>query len=436
MNDPAANYKLRIDSGEMPGETAIFILFIYYSIDIQNIIYYTVNVKKGNSPDSLTSMNTCLAHARHTAVSDRLIVPGKDDNDMKNAKLFSILSISLILAGCSRPAPTNAATPSASAASTSAPVVSAEPSVSAEASATPEATIEASAEPESTAVSASPSASPSATPEASAPAEDATAASSEDTATVTDDGDDCGWISDPSMKDGGWCSLHPEWYGMPANSSNSNASASQPAATASYGSITFYNQLDGRWRNQKVGDATFGPHGCCPTALAMMLSRRGIAMTPPEVGWMLNSWGIFGNSANGFLGTRSDAWMQVADHYGWAWSELYTGDDLYNALAAGADVGLALNYGGAGHTVYVHGVDAYGNTTVYDGNSGGPYTKSVYTLMSQIYDPYTVGGAAVAVYEPGSVPAEVAASYDDTPVAEPGTIVCYNENGEQVTCDF
>ncbi len=366
---------------------------------------------------------------------------------IKNYALVTLLT-ALILAGCGHP--------SAATTSTSTPAVSAEPTVSAEASVTPEAsdtpeaTIEASAEPEATAeatVSPAPSASPSATPEAAAPAEDATAAAKKETATVTNDGDDCGWVEDWSMPDGGWCSYHPEWYGKQANSSNSNAaSASQPAATASYGSVTFYNQLDGRWRNQKVGDAVFGPHGCCPTALAMMLSRRGIAMTPPEVGWMLNSWGIFGNSANGFLGTRTDAWMQVADHYGWAWSELYTGDDLYNALASGADVGLALNYGGSGHTVYVHGVDAYGNTTVYDGNSSGPYTKSVYTLMTQIYDPYTVGGAAVAVYEPGSVPASVSYSEewtvadvtadDNLAVADPETIVCYNESGEQIACDF
>lgn len=352
--------------------------------------------------------------------------------------ILALISASVMFAGCGRPVavdttPTVSPQASASASAEATVEASAEPTVSATAEATAEAT-------------AIPSASPSATPEASAPAEDATAASSEDTATVTDDGDDCGWISDPSMKDGGWCSLHPGWYGMTADASNSNASAFQPAATASYGSITFYNQLDGRWRNQKVGDATFGPHGCCPTALAMMLSRRGIAMTPPEVGWMLNSWGIFGNAANGFLGTRSDAWMQVADHYGWAWSELYTGDDLYNALAAGADVGLALNYGNSGHTVYVHGVDAYGNTTVYDGNSSGPYTKSVYTLMSQIYDPYSVGGAAVAVYEPGSTPAAVSYSDDwavadvtaddNLAVADPGTIVCYDESGNQIACDF
>lgn len=356
------------------------------------------------------------------------------------ASILALISASAMIAGCGRPVAVDT-TPTAS------PVATAEASATPEAtaSASAAATVEATAEPTAEATVA-PSASPSATPEASAPAEDATAAAKEETATVTNNSDDCGWVEDWSMPDGGWCSYHPEWYGKTANESNSNASASQPAATASYGSVTFYNQLDGRWRNQKVGDATFGPHGCCPTALAMMLSRRGIAMTPPEVGWMLNSWGIFGNSANGFLGTRSDAWMQVADHYGWAWAELYTGDDLYNALAAGADVGLALNLGYAGHTVYVHGVDAYGNTTVYDGNSSGPYTKSVYTLMTQIYDPYSVGGAAVAIYEPGSTPAAVSYSDDwavadvtaddNLAVADPGTIVCYDESGNQIACDF
>lgn len=28
--------------------------------------------------------------------------------------------------------------------------------------------------------------------------------------------DDCGWISDPSFPDGGYCSYHPEWYGITA----------------------------------------------------------------------------------------------------------------------------------------------------------------------------------------------------------------------------
>lgn len=364
----------------------------------------------------------------------------------RNNFLIALAIVASLTAGCGRPVsvdttPTASPQASASASAEATVEATAEPTASATAEAT--AATQSATPSEATAeATATPSASSSATPEATASAEDATAASSEDTATVTNDGDDCGWIADPSMKDGGWCSYHPEWYGMAANgSSGSTASEFQPASTASYGSVTFYNQLDSRWRNQKVGDATFGPHGCCPTALAMMLSRRGIYMTPVDVGWMLNSWGIFGNSANGFLGTRSDAWMQVADHYGWAWAELYTGDDLYNALAAGADVGLALNLGGAGHTVYVHGVDAYGNTTVYDGNSSGPYTKSVYTLMNQIYDPYTVGGAAVAIYEPGtSAPAvsysDDVASGEDVPVAEPGTIVCYDESGNQIACDF
>ena len=370
-----------------------------------------------------------------------------------HTSILALIAASSMLTGCARKAaptaPVATLTPEPTVEATATPEASATPEATAEASATPEATTEATPEatvtPEAT-PSAAPEATvtPSATPEAEAPVEDATAASKEETATVTNDsGDDCGWVTDWNMADGGYCSLHPDWYGMPANNSGnscSNASASQAQPAQSYGTITFYNQLDGRWRNQQVGDATFGPHGCCPTALAMMLSRRGIYMTPPDVGWMLNSWGIFGNWANGYLGTRSDAWEQVADHYGWAWSLLYTGDDLYNALAAGADVGLALNLGYAGHTVYVHGVDAYGNTTVYDGNSSGPYKKSVYTLMSQVYDPYSVDGAAVAIYDyaatNGDSPVADVTADDDLAAADPGTIVCYNEDGEQIACDF
>ena len=351
-----------------------------------------------------------------------------------NKAITAMLTVIVMLAGCGHLAKnTETAVPSASAEPTATATV--EPT--ADATATLDATVEPSATPEATS-----------TPEVTiAPTPEATAqATAEPTAEVSQAAtdDDCGWISDPSMADGGWCSYHPEWYGMTTDKTQNQTSNQnqQPQATATCGQVTFYNQLDGRWRNAKVGDATFGPHGCCPTALAMMLSSRGIAMTPLDVAYLLNSWGIFGNSANGFLGTRSDAWPRIADYYGWQYSELYTADDLYNALAQGCDVGLALNYGGAGHTVYVRGVDAYGNTTVYDGNSSGPYTKSIYTLWGQIFDPYEIDGAAVAIAQPGaSAPASSGGSYapakgEDVPVAQPGEIVCYNENGEQIACNF
>ena len=127
-----------------------------------------------------------------------------------HTSILALIAASSMLAGCVRTtAPADAtATPSA----TITPEVTAEATPNA--TVTPEAT--PSATPEATAT-------PSATPEADAPAEDATAATNEDTATVTNDGDDCGWISDPSMADGGWCSLHPEWYGMPANGSGNSA---------------------------------------------------------------------------------------------------------------------------------------------------------------------------------------------------------------------
>lgn len=331
-----------------------------------------------------------------------------------SAVLCSVaMAASIALAGCGHPSQSNySLTPSPV---TPAAEITAEP----EATVSPEATIspqpttspEESEAPEATATpeasetpeeSVSP-AEPESTPEASAVPEtkdDVDEEYADNTvaavaAQATDNsGDDCGWVEDWSMADGGYCSLHPEWYGMapvaPAESYSAPAAQAQPSS-----GITFYNQLDKRWSGQWVGSSQFGPHGCCPTAVAMMLSGRGIYMTPLEVGWLFNSWGIFGT--NGYHGTSTDAWPMTADYFGWNHWDLYSSDDLYNALASGADVGLALNYGNSGHTVYVRGVDAYGNTTVYDGNSGGPYTKSIYTLWNQVYDPYEYYGVAVAI---------------------------------------
>ena len=143
------------------------------------------------------------------------------------SSILALISASAMLAGCStRPVIPAETTPSAS------------PTATAEASASPEATAEVTAEatesdpvlPNDSATdnqTETPITTPAPTPEAAAEPV-ATAEPGGSTSTVaTTSGDDCGWVADYSMADGGHCSLHPEWYGgaIPSNTSSADAPA-------------------------------------------------------------------------------------------------------------------------------------------------------------------------------------------------------------------
>lgn len=168
---------------------------------------------------------------------------------MKKTKTMILAMVIAMLAGCGRAvkeADNSVATPSASATPIATVEPSAEPTESAEA--TVEPTAEAS--PDSEAVQSEPTAepeqisTPAPTPEATSEPTAIAEPSDNATTSTSTSGDDCGWIADYSMTDGGYCSLHPEWYGGAVPSSNQSsdtqtATAAEPtyeapAATTSY----------------------------------------------------------------------------------------------------------------------------------------------------------------------------------------------------------
>lgn len=95
------------------------------------------------------------------------------------------------------------------------------------------------------AVAAAPKPTPTPTPKPT-PTPTQTAAPARSTAN-----DDCGWVNDSSFPDGGYCSYHPEWYGLTA------------AGMTKSGSETYYQEPSGdasnfqTWDQPYAGGATY-----------------------------------------------------------------------------------------------------------------------------------------------------------------------------------
>ncbi len=111
-------------------------------------------------------------------------------------------------------------------------------------------------------------------------------------------------------------------------------------------STPYFWQKDRRWKNAKYGPLKFGPTGCVPTALAMIISGiKGYEILPLEIGdYLYFGTNQFNRPSVGASGASSRAVVLAAEHYGVRYELLKSYEDFERALREGKCVYLAVNY--------------------------------------------------------------------------------------------
>lgn len=214
---------------------------------------------------------------------------------------------------------------------------------------------------------------------------------------VQAESDDCGWVTDWSRADGGYCSYHPEWYGGTASSGTSYSASSSADYSSGYAapkSFTVYYQYSNPYT--VIGNGNMRANGCVPTAAAMLGSYYGNNMSPTDWGWYLYGTGNFNNSC-GHGGTDA-SWYDVAGALGLTAWDIYDYDSLVSALQSGATVAAHVYYGGGTHAMLLTGYNN-GTTTVYE-SIGGCYTRSVSSVWASrsfVWSDCLTGSSVIAI---------------------------------------
>lgn len=159
---------------------------------------------------------------------------------------------------------------------------------------------------------------------------------------------------------------------------------------ATWNGVSYYCQLDSRWTWAKVGINTFGPTGCCPTTLTMIVNTlQGTNYTPLEMGRLLNSAGLFNNTKDGaggkairFAANKFNLSYKNNVNMNSAKQELLKG----NMIAAAVAGGKFCPYANATHEILLFGLDANGYTTAYDpgnpSNNGRVHISEIFSHPS------------------------------------------------------
>lgn len=137
----------------------------------------------------------------------------------------------------------------------------------------------------------------------------------------------------------------------------------------------YYSQLNPSWSGLTYGNYRFGPTGCVPTSMAMVLrGSYGINVSPIDTANRIYSYGgfnqqYFGSSATDlFRGIRS---------YGRSISNINSLSELNDYLAKGYPVIMFVDVG-IGHAIVAHNY-SNGKTNVYDPYGGQFYNGWVST---------------------------------------------------------
>lgn len=138
-------------------------------------------------------------------------------------------------------------------------------------------------------------------------------------------------------------------------------------------SAPYFSQLDGRWSGIRYGAWTFGPTGCVPTVMAMLISGvKGTTVTPDQVGGYLHYNTLEFNRS--FLGTSSRGVVLAAKNWGLRTETLNSSQALSKALQEGhfvaAGVGSSKFILAGGHELLLKGY-SNGNTYVMDPYNSG-----------------------------------------------------------------
>lgn len=142
-----------------------------------------------------------------------------------------------------------------------------------------------------------------------------------------------------------------------------------------YKGLTYYNQIDSRWRYHKyssIGDSsqTIGTSGCGPTSAAMIVTAIKGTITPPEMGDLFVQYG-YRSSSNG---TYWSAFRWVADVFDIGYQETSSLDTAVDLVRNNNYVIVSVGNGlftTGGHFIVIVGID--GDTL-------------------KIYDPYLYSG--------------------------------------------
>ncbi|HFI0255851.1 TPA: GBS Bsp-like repeat-containing protein [Streptococcus suis] len=135
----------------------------------------------------------------------------------------------------------------------------------------------------------------------------------------------------------------------------------------------YFSQLDSRWSGLRYGLWAFGPTGCVPTVVAMIISSlKGATVSPVDIGNFLHYNTMEFN--RNFAGTSSRGVVLAAQHWGLKATALNSVNDLSLALQQGYFVAAAVGNSkfviGGGHEIVLKGYQN-GHTYVLD-----PYNPS------------------------------------------------------------
>lgn len=156
---------------------------------------------------------------------------------------------------------------------------------------------------------------------------------------------------------------------------------------ASY-SAPYFSQLDGRWSGNWYGSWRFGPTGCVPTVMAMLISGvTGATVRPDQVGGYLYYNTLEFNRS--FLGTSSRGVVLSARNWGLRSEALNSPQALSQALQQGYFVAAAVGSSrfilAGGHELLLKDY-SNGNTYVMDpynpGNNGWYSIQYLWNVQS------------------------------------------------------
>lgn len=159
----------------------------------------------------------------------------------------------------------------------------------------------------------------------------------------------------------------------------------------SYYNAPYYSQLDPRWSGIRYGAWNFGPSGCVPTSMAMIISGiSGSTVSPVQVANYLHYNTLEYN--RNFFGTSSRGIVMAARNWGYSASALNSYGELETALKQGyyvaAGVGPSRYVLSGGHEIVLKGYQN-GMTYVldpYNPNNNG-WTSLAYIWSIPSTDP-------------------------------------------------
>lgn len=156
-------------------------------------------------------------------------------------------------------------------------------------------------------------------------------------------------------------------------------------ALGEYAGLTYYSQIDSRWKNKlytSIGNTsqTIGSSACGPTCAAMVVSSIKGTITPPEMADLYVKYGF--RSANS--GTYWSAFRWTADVFDIGYKEIYKLNDVCDLLEQNYMVISACGNGlftTGGHFILIYGYE--------DTNKDGQCDVGD---RLRIYDPYLYEG--------------------------------------------